>query len=428
MKWSRGTEEFLNKAGSYGSILELAPMEQLMEQLGHPERRLKIIHVAGTNGKGSVCCYIQNILTEAGYRVGMYTSPAVFTYEERFSVDGRPISEKECNVYMKRLEKASRRVESQGYRHPTVFEVETALAFLYFEEQKCDFVLIEVGMGGDCDATNVITQSFCSVFTSIGRDHMQFLGNSMEEIAAHKAGIIKENGWAVSIWQEKKVEAVLQREAKKKHCQIMFCQKNRLVKLSDNTFSYGDVGPFSIGMKGTFQAENAILALETILLLQRRKVTVGTEDIRNGLKKAFWPGRMECLSDEPAVYLDGAHNLPAALRLKETIETCFTNQSITYIIGVLEDKEHEKMLKVLLPLAKHIFVVTPEHSRAYAKEKLADEIRRLGYEAECESDLLHTALAAREKKTDLVLAFGSLSYLGQMKEAFLALEKENSHV
>jgi dihydrofolate synthase/folylpolyglutamate synthase len=424
MKCEIDVKAFMEKAAGYGSVLGLSSITELLDKLQHPEDDLSVIHVAGTNGKGSTCCFLRNVLTVAGYTVGMYTSPAVFSYEERFTIDGEPIGGQELQQYLQRIARCCQEIEAAGHAHPTVFEIETALAFLYFKEQQCDFVLLEVGMGGATDATNVIKDSVVSVFASIGRDHMGFLGNTPEEIAGVKAGIIKEGGCAVSIWQDKEVARVLQERAKEKNAELIFCDRQAVRVVDKTHVSYRDFPEITLGMQGTYQIDNAVLALEVVAALRKRGVKITDEAIVKGMAMAHWPGRMECISQRYQFYLDGAHNLPAALRLKETLELCFTNKTITYIIGVLADKEHEKMLSVLLPLGHSVITVTPDNPRAYSGEALAEEVRLLGYEAEFAPDLSLAVKMALSQHTDMILALGSLSYLGQCKAAFGVLDNK----
>ncbi|MDD6193936.1 MAG: bifunctional folylpolyglutamate synthase/dihydrofolate synthase [Lachnospiraceae bacterium] len=430
MSRKQDAKAFMEKAAGYGSVLGLSSITELMRQLDNPQDELQIIHVAGTNGKGSTITFLSNILQRAGYRVGVYTSPAVFDYRERFAINGAWIAEKELWEYLHIVEEACDAVVSQGGTHPTLFEIETALAFLYFAEEKCDYVLLEVGMGGKTDATNVISHSLCSVFTSIGRDHMQFLGENIGDIAKIKAGIIKKGGRGVSIWQESQVEETLSRVATEMGGVMSFAKRSQVTLMQEQTlvFSYKEFSEVRLQMAGTYQLDNAVLALEVVLNLRELGVEIPTEAVYLGMQEAFWPGRMECICHQPWVYLDGAHNLPAAVRLQETIGKNFTNKSITFIIGVLADKEHREMLRLLLPMAAHVVTVTPNNPRAYAAADLAEEIRSFGYDAYGSVSIKDGVSYAMEQSDDVVLAFGSLSYLQECKACVLQWTKEHENV
>lgn len=420
----------MEKAAGYGSVLGLSSITALMEQLHNPQDKLKIIHVAGTNGKGSVCAFLQQILIEAGYRIGLYTSPAVFEYRERFLVQKKQITDEIFYECVDKVKKACEKIVAEEQPHPTLFEIETAVAFLFFLREKCDVVIVEVGMGGATDATNVISKSLCSVFASIGKDHTQFLGDTLKEIAEVKAGIIKEKGAVVSIWQEKEVLDVLQNTALEKQASFLLAEKKKRMLEKGNTFcfSYKDYKKIELSMAGTFQLDNCVLALEVISFLKTKGFDISDEAVKTGVKKTNWHGRMEKICNAPRFYIDGAHNVPAVKRLAETLEKDFTNQTRTFIIGVLADKEHGKMLQEILPYAKDVITVTPQNERALPAHDLLEEIRSLGYKAE-ESRTMEEAVAmAGQKGNDMILAFGSLSYLAELKKNVLQWEKEHNDV
>lgn len=426
MTFDDKTRAFMDKITKKGSVLGLDAMCLLMQALGDPQEQLQVIHVAGTNGKGSTCAMLQSILCRQGYRVGLYTSPAVFCYEERFSIDGAYIDAAAFNAYMHRMEDAWQEVERQHGVCATIFEVETALAYLYFYEAGCDYVIMEVGMGGATDASNVLNHSLCSVFAAIGRDHMQFLGPDLESIASIKAGIMKAGGQAVSTWQEPKAAKVLEDVAKAGKTGLTFCDESK-VKIKQRKplcYDYKEFSDIEVHLEGSYQLQNSVLVLETIRILRKLGVFISDAAVKEGMQKTVWQGRMECLCKEPLIYMDGAHNLPAAKRLWETLESDFTNKSITYIMGVLADKEYEEMLALLLPRAGHIYTVTPDNARALPAEKLQKTIENLSYAAlACPSleDALYQALQAGD---DMILAFGSLSYLGDFKKIVKASVKE----
>lgn len=414
--------EFADSTKKYGSILGLESIRNLMQELGNVQEQLHIIHVAGTNGKGSVCAFLSAALTEAGYRVGRYNSPAVFERREVFRIGETMISKEEYAAVFERVQTACEVLTKRGCPHPTVFEVETAAAFLWFYEKKCDLVLLETGMGGETDATNLITHPVCSVLTSIGMDHMQYLGNTIEEIATVKAGIIKKGCPVVALKQGDSVCEVIKNKAEEcgSRCVLVevpqYMQEAPIWGTTLQDVHYGSV---HTALGGIWQRENLSLALAVLKLLEESGYPITKEAVQSGIAKTIWHGRYEVLQTEPLFIIDGAHNPIAAKRLKETIEKDFTNREIIYIIGVLADKEHEKMLRLLLPGAKAVFTVTPDSPRALDGEILAKEARKYADNIWHVPDIGKAVKMAKEtaKESDVILAVGSLSYLKEVKKA-----------
>lgn len=414
--------EFADSTKKYGSILGLESIRNLMQELGNIQEQLHIIHVAGTNGKGSVCAFLSAALTEAGYRVGRYNSPAVFERREVFRIGETMISKEEYAAVFERVQTACEVLTKRGCPHPTVFEVETAAAFLWFYEKKCDLVLLETGMGGETDATNLITHPVCSVLTSIGMDHMQYLGNTIEEIAKVKAGIIKKGCPVVALKQGDSVCEVIKNKAEEcgSRCVLVevpqYMQEAPIWGTTLQDVHYGSV---HTALGGVWQRENLSLALAVLKLLEESDYPITKEAVQSGIAKTIWHGRYEVLQTEPLFIIDGAHNPIAAKRLKETIEKDFTNREIIYIIGVLADKEHEKMLRLLLPGAKAVFTVTPDSPRALDGESLAKEAQKYADNIWYVPDIGKAVKMAKEtaKESDVILAVGSLSYLKEVKKA-----------
>ena len=454
-------QALIQEAVKYGSVLGLDNMRALMEELGNPQNTIRTIHIAGTNGKGSVGAYLASICKEAGFQVGRYCSPAVFSPLECWQYDGRNITEEEYADCMSQVKSACDIVVSRGI-HPTAFELETALAFVYFAKLQPDVFILETGMGGATDATNVVDNPLACVFTKISRDHMQYLGESLEEIAKVKAGIMKPG--AMIFWgeQEPEVETVLashyrEVEAEGKTLGLetvlgdVYSSRIKLTsqKPGELRFSYLGVN-YMTRMAGMYQMENAVLAIAVFDAIWP-KLLFGLQDememwsdenaplagwmdmeyaTRLGILNAYWPGRFEVLGIGPMVILDGAHNEDAARRLAETIENCFTNQPLTYIIGVLADKEHEKMLEIMLPYAKKVYTITPPSARALDGQKLAEEVQevygQMYPEREtvsveyCEKiqEAIDKARAYGTENGTPILAFGSLSYLGELRRAY----------
>ena len=283
--------EYIKKASQYGIVPGLDNISNLCDKLGNPQNELEVIHIAGTNGKGSVGAFAEQILIESGKKVGRYVSPAVFDYLEQFRINAENMSEDRYAYYISRISEVADKMTP----HPTPFEMETAVAFLYFKEEQCDVVLIEVGMGGREDATNIIPKSLVSVITPISMDHMKFLGNTLEEIAYQKSGIIKNNGLVVTAKQENCVMNVIENECREKNA--------RFIKVDSVT-------EYEISLDGEYQRENAAVAEEVC----RRIDGVSENDIKSGLINTVWHGRFEKICDKPEFIIDGAHNTDGAQR------------------------------------------------------------------------------------------------------------------
>ncbi len=404
-----------------GKILPgLARIEALMEELGHPERGLSCIHIAGTNGKGSILAYISTSLTLAGYKVGRYVSPTLYSYRERFQIDGCPIDRENFRKLAEQIAEAVDRLQDRGILRPSAFELETALSFLYFQQEACDWVVLECGMGGREDATNVIPDPKLAVFASISMDHMGFLGNSLEEIAYAKAGIIKKGCPVVTCRQPLEVWKVLEEECGRQETSLtvadvdqVICQEN---KLEGQRFLYRGL-PLSIHLAGSCQVENAITAYEALKTLQGKGLSLTDQEIREGLEQTVWKGRFTCIGQHPYFFVDGAHNPAAALRLRESIETYFPDQRKIFINGVFADKDYREIIRITAPLADRIFAIaTPGSTRALPAGELAKAIAQVNPQTQaCASleEAVDQAYAAAGQE-DVILAFGSLAFIGEL--------------
>lgn len=450
--------DYLEEIAKSGSILGLESMQGLMDELSNVQNSLRFIHVAGTNGKGSVCAMLSSILQQAGIRVGKYTSPAVFSRMEQYQVNGRNITIPEFAAVISDVRKACEQMIAKGRKQPTVFEVETAAAFLYFYRQKCQVVVLETGMGGETDATNIIRNPLVSVLTSISMDHMKFLGDDLAQIARIKAGIAKEGCPVVAVKpKQEAVQKIIEETCAKKHAALTYSE----VEKADNVrycregdemrqcFTYtagicgttssirengllGNHGEIALSMLGSYQIENAACAIEVVGILQKSGINISENAVRTGLLQARWEGRFSVLCPKPLVVIDGAHNADAAKKLCQTLKRGFTNWKIIYIIGVLADKEHEEMLKIMLPLAWRVYTVTPRNPRAMDGRALAEEAgkyhRQVSYcptVKDAVEQAFSDAVPGRlegEAFSDagcedtMILAFGSLSYLGELRE------------
>lgn len=412
---------FIDDTAKYGYVLGLDTIRELLCRLGNPQDDLKFVHIAGTNGKGSTLAYISTILKEAGFRTGRYISPVVFDYREKMQVNEEYITKDTFARLAGQVYKAGQQMLEEGFPHPTTFETETAIAFLYFKEMNCDVVVLECGLGGLTDATNVVKTTLVSVFTEIGMDHMGFLGNTVEEIAAVKAGIIKPGAAAVSAAQRPEVHKVLEQACREQGAKLREIQKEDIRDIryafENQSFSYKEYANLRTGLTGSCQIDNASLAVEAVLALGEKGFPVTEEALRRGLLKTQWPGRFSAVARRPLFVVDGAHNRDAADRLFETLKLYFPEKRKIFIIGVLADKEYDYIMSRLTPLADRIVtVMTPNNPRALPAEALAEDIRRYHEQVEAADSLADAVRRAYAYagEDDLILAFGSLSYLGDL--------------
>lgn len=447
---------YLDEMSKYGSVLGLDTIRGLLRELGNPQDDLKFIHIAGTNGKGSVLAYTSTILSEAGYRTGRYVSPTVVSYLEKIQVDGTWIAEDDFAELTEKVKEAIARMEAAGENLPTVFEAETAIAFLYFQKKNCDLVVLETGLGGATDATNIIKNTICAAFATISEDHLGVIGNNLEEIAETKSGIIKPGCQVVSARQKELVREVLKRKIQsvilESRIQQKVNERNGFTEAEPEKmqickedlygieFSYKEFTEMKSPLVGQCQIENLATALEVIRCLRRLGYEISEEQVRSGLSKTRWPGRFTLLSEHPLFLIDGAHNEDAALKLKETILRYLPGKRLTLIMGVFKDKEYEKITSILCPLAEKVYTVDlPNAGRTLSAEELAvcakrwcdrteavGDIRSAVERAvrEAEQDLKQeteqgensdaTTGSCAEKEDRAILACGSLSYLGEV--------------
>lgn len=440
---NNNVQDTLKKIEKKGSIYGLESITKLLELLGNPQNEMNVIHVAGTNGKGSVIAFLNKILMQAGYCTGCYTSPAVFAKTESFRVNEEQITESEYESFLAKVLAACKDIEAEELRHPSVFEIETALAFLVFKEKNCDFVLLETGLGGDMDATNVVEKPACVVFTSISRDHMHLLGDTLEEIAGHKAGIIKENVPVVSAKQMRSVEAVLRKRAEEKNTEVSVRDEYELIDhISDfvpvsqdrecfNEFdceSHNTCGQYfkcgesdhiyNIQLLGEHQIENAAVVLKTVHVLRQQGYQITEDAVVTGLANTKWHGRFSCLHSKPDIYMDGAHNEAASLVLAEAVKKYMGSKRKIMIAGMLADKEYEKVMKNVGVLADKLITVTPPVERGLPAEVLAEACLKNGIEAHVGGDIRSALVMLKEelKEDDALLIFGSLSFLKEAEE------------
>lgn len=416
--------EYLNEAAKSGIVPGLDNIRELLSRLGNPQDELKFIHISGTNGKGSVLAYLSTVLKEAGYRVGRYISPTLFSYRERIQVNEAVIGREDLARLTERVKEAVDGMDADGKGHPTVFELETAISFLYFLQEKCDIVVLETGFGGLLDATNVVRTTVMEVIVSISLDHMGVLGNTISEIAEQKAGIIKPGTVVVSALQEPEAMEVIEKKAKKEGCRLVTVSHLEASDVrygyEEQSFSYGGYKDLKISLAGSYQIKNAVLAVEAVRQLCKLGFPISEQSLREGMQKTVWRGRFTLIGREPVFIIDGAHNRDGARVLKESLELYFSGRRMIFIMGVFKDKEYGKIAGMLAPMAEKIFTVqTPGSDRALPAEELAKVVFQYNQNVEAASsveDAVQKSLAAAGKE-DVIAAFGSLSFLKDIAEA-----------
>jgi dihydrofolate synthase/folylpolyglutamate synthase len=405
--------EYLYSLQKYGIKFGLSKTSNLLKAFGNPHLGQRYVHIAGTNGKGSVAAMVESILRASGLKVGLYSSPHLVRFTERFQVNGQEIPSETAARLVQELKDV---VDPE--HPPTFFEVTTAMGLLYFALEKVDLAVIEVGMGGRLDATNVIRPDV-SVITNISFDHQAFLGNTLKEIAREKAGIIKRGIDLVTAASQRPVIGVLRKTCTDKGAPFWRLGKDIHYRATGNTISYYGfrrrLKALELGLAGTYQHKNAALALGVIELLEGRGFKVSEEHMRKGLKKAHWPGRLQVVSRNPLMILDGAHN-PGAIRcLSEAIRTGFQYKRLMLVLGVMADKDLRGILRGIIPMADYVFFTRPVYYRAAAPETLMREASRLGKPGEIQPVLAEAIRKAQTmaNREDLILVTGSLFTVGE---------------
>lgn len=410
--------DYIHNTHKFGMKLGLDNIKRLLMHMGNPQSNLKFIHVAGTNGKGSICAFINSILFEAGFKVGLYTSPYLEEFEERMRINNQNIPKDKLIYYVEYIKPIIEKLVDKGYNHPTEFEIITAIAFKYFCDENVDFVVLEVGLGGRFDATNVIDSSLVSVITTIDYDHMDKLGDTLEKIAFEKAGIIKENGTVVSFYQKDEALKVIEEASRLKNASLSVMDINDVkIKESNSNhqvFDYKNYKNLKISIIGKHQIYNASLAVMAVEKLKQYGINISEDMIKRGLINAKWPGRIEVISKSPLIVIDGAHNPQGMAALKEALNL-FTYNRLILVIGMLKDKDTDSMLKLIVPEADLIITTKPISDRAYTAEELSQKI---AYDDvlhfENIDDAINEALKSAGKN-DLILFCGSLYMIGHVR-------------
>lgn len=397
----------------FGVKFGLSKTSNILKAFGDPHKKKTYIHIAGTNGKGSVAAFISSVLKEAGYRVGLYTSPHLVRFTERFRINGTEISQEEAASLIFRLKKVFAPQEP-----PTFFEASTAMAIIYFSEQGTDIDVMEVGMGGRLDATNVINP-VVSVITNIGLDHQQFLGKRLTDIAREKAGIIKEGVGLVTGVNQPNIINLFQRITKQRQAPFFRIGKHIRYRTSNGKISYYGIRQIltgiESGMNGIFQARNIATAIGAVEILKEKGFQISDDTIYKGIKNTCWPGRMQILSNPRRIILDGAHNPYAIKMLANSIVKDFNRRRLILVIGVMKDKNIKAMLGNIVPLAHHVIYTRPLYSRAAPAELLEFYGKKFHTPYEVIPNLRDAIDRAKylAEKDDLILITGSLFTVGE---------------
>ena len=426
---------FLEAIQIPGQTRGLGRINNRMHRLGNPQDQLKIIHVAGTNGKGSVCSMLTSILMESGYNIGLFTSPHLIEYNERLQINRKPIGNDDFEQIASQVEKVCKEIAHANQEVPIFFEVITAMAFLYFAKEKVDLVVLETGIGGRYDSTNIIKNPLLSIITSIGKDHMDFLGHTIESISREKGGIIKENCPTVLYDSEKSVYNIIKDICKTKNSPLLWCGESFITKESYNlegtnfsvknkSFTYDDI---FLRLLGKYQVSNAITSLMAIESLKQSGYKIPQESVYRGLEKTNWAGRMEVIQENPTIIIDGAHNEESAKAFIASLQSLTQKPKVTMLIGVLKGKDYKTILEILVPFAHTVIVTQASYGRALPAKTLYDEISKMENSPKLilEKDLIKAYEIGKEApKEDVLCCLGSLYLVGELKQFLKSQEEE----
>ncbi len=415
--------EFIHGVSWTGMKLGHTRIENLLEELDNPQKKLKFIHIAGTNGKGSTSSMLRYILMEAGYTVGLFISPFIERFNERIQVGTDKILDSELATLTQEVKNAIDKLLAKGLEHPTEFEIVTVIGFLYFIQRNCDIVVLEVGLGGRLDATNVIEAPEVSVITNIGFDHTVQLGDSLEEIATEKAGIIKNNCPVVLYDQKKNVEKVFLEVVQFKKAPLYKVDFSSIVLLEFNQFyqrfDYKNYKDIELSLLGDFQLNNCATVITTIEVLNEKGYNISKENIYEGLKKVKWLGRFEIFNTTPKVIIDGGHNRQGAEALANNVTAYFPNKKIIFVLGVMKDKDYIEMFSKIVPLAYKIITVTPDYYRGLSAEDLYNHLSQYHGDIHISTTITNGIKEAKNLagSDDIICVFGSLYMAGEARRS-----------
>lgn len=414
---------YVNTNRGDGQKESLDRLFTLLEKLGNPHKQLKYIHLTGTNGKGSTAAMFQSVFREAKLRVGLFTSPHLEVVNERIRLNGEYISDADFIRLVNKIEPYVLALEEKLQQKFYAFELLTVVAFLYFQEQQPDIVVLEAGIGGRLDSTNVIEIAEVSVITSIGLDHMATLGDSLEEIMWEKVQILKATGDLIVGPVPDRLKSIAEKYAQQMKGSVTFLDKANIQvhesSLGQQVFSYKEWKHITLTFLGLHQIENASLVLEASERLIDKGWPLTKASIYRGLEKATWPGRFEKVLDAPLFYMDGAHNLASVKRLVETLEISFPDKKFTFVLGMMKDKAYTEMIQEVAHLANAFYLVSPDWQRGFDVETVADDLKKAGYPAKA-MESIEEVLAFIQNdvpKDETVIQFGSLYLVGDMKKA-----------
>ena len=418
--------EYIHSVCWKGSVPGLGRTQALLEKMGNPEKKLKFVHIAGTNGKGSTAAMTASILRKAGYRTGLYTSPYIYRFHERMQVDGMEITDEELTAVTEYVKPLAQSLKET----PTEFELVCCIAFEYFVRKGCDIVVLEVGMGGAFDATNVIETPEVAVITNIGLDHTEVLGDTLEKIAETKSGIFKDNGHAVVYRGTPSVEAVFERVCAERNTALVKADfaslKLKKHSLDGQIFDCGDRKDLVLPLLGDHQLHNASVVLSVVDTLKQIGWKISEQNIRDGLRDVQWPGRFDIVSRSPLFIIDGGHNPQCIEALVKNIEDYLKDRKVIAITGVLADKDYADMYVPVMPYVHKFVCITPPNPRKLEAMELAKYLREKGANA-VGSDTIENGvkLALREAGADgVILCFGSLYSIGSIRDAFVAIQSQ----
>ena len=414
--------DYIRSLESFGSKPGLSRIRALADKLGNPQEHLKFVHIAGTNGKGSTAAFIASMLNCAGYKTGLFTSPFITGVQEMFRLNDRNISNGELAEYTTRVKAAIDEMLGEGMDHPTQFEALTALAFAYFHGKHCDIVVLEAGLGGRLDATNLIRKAEVSVITKIAMDHMAYLGDTLSAITLEKAGIIRENGQVVTYPQDISALETLEVVCKSQNASLFQANPGELTEITLKkgllAFNHPRFGRIETSIVGVHQVCNAAVALKVIEVLNQSGYSILPGHVVQGFLNASWPGRFELLRTKPDFYVDGGHNVDGIRSFVDTFSRVYAGKKAIIIFGVMKDKDYETMVKELADIADRFIAVTPDTPRALAAENLSKVMSKYCQHVEC-SDTIKKAVETAiniASTEDIIASLGSLYYIGQVRD------------
>ncbi len=399
--------EFIHSVSNYFCKPGLSRIEYLCAALGDPQNSLSFVHVAGTNGKGSTCAFLSEILKNAGYTVGTYSSPYILRFNERISVNGESVSDSDLAKICEKVKSVCDKMEDK----PTEFEIITAIAFKYFEQKNCDIIVLECGLGGRLDATNIIKNPLLSVITGIDFDHQNFLGDTIELIAAEKAGIIKENRPTLWCGDNKNALAVIKKEANSKNSPLYINDKETSIvtaDLSGTVFNFEDYKNLSITLLGSYQPKNASNAIKAAEILRNQGLNIPNTAIYNGLKATKWLARFEKLNEKPLIIFDGSHNPQGVSATVKSVKQYFGDKKVNILSGVMRDKDYTFIAKAIGEIANKVYCVTVNNPRSLTAKEYATVFTQNSISAKAFDSINEALDAALEHPDTPLICMGSL--------------------